>query len=134
MSAGTPNRAMWCEMRAWAHEAAVASAIGMATGYRVYRSMIVNRYVIPREGGRGPTMSTWSHWKRQSGSCPCSSRVITCRCTLDFRSLTGDTCFSPQPNLFVHTMPEKMCCHHLSGGSNAGMCEPVDGIKHYPSP
>ena len=26
------------------------------------------------------------------------------------------------------------CCHHLSGGSNAGMCEPVDGIKHYPVP
>ena len=53
MSAGTPNRAMWCEMRARAHEAAVASVIGMASGHRVYRLMIVNRYVIPREGGRG---------------------------------------------------------------------------------
>ena len=43
-----------------AQEAAEESTKGTASGQRVERSMIVNRYLWPSDGGRGPTMSTWT--------------------------------------------------------------------------
>lgn len=54
--AGTPNFVIHPDMRAFAHETAVISGIGMASGHRVYRSMIVKRYAIPSDGGSGDAM------------------------------------------------------------------------------
>ena len=54
--------------RALMQDVVVASGIGMASGHRVLLSIIVNRYLKPSEGGRGPTKST----------CMCEKRLVGC--------------------------------------------------------
>ena len=58
MSSGTLNLETHAERKAVAQEAAEESTKGTASSQRVERSMIVNSYLWPSDGGRGPTMST----------------------------------------------------------------------------
>ena len=60
MCSGTPNLETHADRKAVAQEAAEQSTKGTALGERVERSMIVNRYLWPSDGGRGPTLSTWT--------------------------------------------------------------------------
>ncbi len=54
----TPNRAIQVEHSASAQAESVMEDRGMASAHRVLRSMLVNMYVKPCEGGSEPTMST----------------------------------------------------------------------------
>ena len=67
MCPGTPNLETHAERKAVAQEAVEESTKGTASGQRVERSMIVNRYLWPSDWGRGPTMLTWMWEKRRLG-------------------------------------------------------------------
>ena len=54
---GAPNAATQCEMNACATISAACSGMGIATGQQVKRSTHVSRYVLPSDGGGGPTRS-----------------------------------------------------------------------------
>ena len=60
MRLGTPKR----EIQLFTNISTTVSAfifrIGNASGHRVFLSIIVSRYVYPREGGSGPTISMWT--------------------------------------------------------------------------
>ena len=60
MCSGTPSLETHADRNALAQEAAEESTKGTACGQRVERSMIVNRYLWPSNGMRGPTMSVWT--------------------------------------------------------------------------
>ena len=60
MCLGTPNPETHAERKAAAHEDDVASTMGTASGQRVEQSTMVKKCLWPSEGGRGPTMSTWT--------------------------------------------------------------------------
>ena len=60
MCSGTLNLETHSDGKAVAQEAAEESTKGTASGQRVEQSMIVNRYLWPSDGGRGPMMSTWT--------------------------------------------------------------------------
>ena len=60
MCSGTPNLETHADRKAVAQEAAEESTKDTASGQRVERSMIANRYLWPSDWGRGPTMSTWT--------------------------------------------------------------------------
>ena len=62
---GTPNLETQEDSRADAQAAVVAAFIGTASGHRVERSTIVNRYLNSSEEGSGPTTSTWIWEKRR---------------------------------------------------------------------
>jgi hypothetical protein len=65
MVAGTPNLETQPVKRALAQLAAVMEGSRIASGHRDVLSITVNRYVWPRENGRGPTRSTWMCAKRR---------------------------------------------------------------------
>jgi hypothetical protein len=77
MVAGTPNGDTQPAKRALAQLAAVMDVSVMASGHLEVWSMMVNRLVWTREGGSGPTRSTWMWAKRRWGTCISAS----CRCT-----------------------------------------------------
>ena len=60
MCSGMPNLETHAERKAVAQEGAEESTKGTALGQRVELSMIVNRYLWPSDGKRGPTMSMWT--------------------------------------------------------------------------
>ena len=57
---GTPNLETHADRKAVAQDAAEESTKGTASAQHVEQSMIVNRYLWPSDGGRGPMMSTWT--------------------------------------------------------------------------
>ena len=57
MVEGTPKRETQLSKNAWRTVSAEVSAMGAASGQRVVRSIIVRRYLNPRLGEKGPTMS-----------------------------------------------------------------------------
>ena len=65
---GTPNLDTQADSKAEAQASAVADFMGMASGQRVDRSTIVNKYLKSSDAGRGPTTSTWMCEKRHCGS------------------------------------------------------------------
>ena len=79
MVSGTPKRQIHPINKAWAQSAAVMAATGMASGHLEVRSMTVKMYVIPREGGRGPTRSTWMWAKRRTGTGMGAARTLVWR-------------------------------------------------------
>ena len=52
MCSGTPNLETHADRKAMAQEAAEESTKATASGQRVVRSMIVNRYLWPSDGGK----------------------------------------------------------------------------------
>jgi hypothetical protein len=58
MVASTPNLETQPAKRALAQSAAVMEGSRIASGHRDVLSITVNRYVWPRDDGRGPTRST----------------------------------------------------------------------------
>jgi hypothetical protein len=64
MVAGTTNLEIQPAKRDLAQSAAVMEGSRFASGHRDVLSIMVNRYVWPHEGGRGPTRSTWMCAKR----------------------------------------------------------------------
>jgi hypothetical protein len=59
MVAGTPNLEILLAKRDLAQSAAVMEGSGIVSGHRDVLSIMVNSYMWPHEGGRGPTRSTW---------------------------------------------------------------------------
>ena len=53
---GTPNEEIQWVMKVRATVSACTSGMGIAVGQRVKRSITVNRYRKPLDGGNGPTM------------------------------------------------------------------------------
>ena len=82
ISNGIPNRDIHV-IRALVQSSAVWSFMGMASGHRVYLSMIVNKYLFSLAVGRGPTMSKWVLVKRCDGVRNDFNGVFTCLSTLD---------------------------------------------------
>ena len=83
ISFGTPKRDIQAEINARAQELADMSDIGTASGHRVNLSTIVNKYVKPREGGSGPTMSMLMCSKRRLGTLNGVSEALTWRWTFE---------------------------------------------------
>ena len=79
---GIPNRDIHV-IRALVQSSAVWSFMGMASGHRVYLSMIVNKYLFSLDVGMGPTISTWMLVKRCDGVRNDFNGVFTCLSTLD---------------------------------------------------
>ena len=73
---GAPKRDTHCEMNAWATVSADMSGIGIASGHLVKRSTHVRRYVLPFEGGRGPTRSMWTWSNLASGVAKVPNGVL----------------------------------------------------------
>jgi hypothetical protein len=65
MVAGTPNLEIQLAKRVLAQSAVVMEGSRIASGHRDVLSIMVNRYVWPREGGRGLTRSMWMCAKRR---------------------------------------------------------------------
>ena len=64
MSVGTPKRVNHFSNSALAQESAVASDIGMASGQRVKRSTIVNKYDVPYKTGSDQASRHTTRWVR----------------------------------------------------------------------
>ena len=79
---GTPNLAIQPRTKALATDSAVMSIRGNASGQCVNLSMHVRRYLYPWEGGRGPTISTWTTSKRASGGLKDNIVAVVCLVTL----------------------------------------------------
>ena len=82
MMSGTPKRATHSSSSTLAHVAADVSATGYASGHRVDRSTMVNRCVVPRAAGSGPTRSTWRWENRRCGTAMGCGSTWTCLVTL----------------------------------------------------
>ena len=80
---GEPKRAIQPLTNASATVSAVMFVMGMASGQRVKRSTQVRRYLKPREGGSGPTISTCTMSKRASGVENVARGVTVCLWILD---------------------------------------------------
>ncbi len=78
MVSGTPKRETQTSHRAFAQEEADVPANGTASAQREVLSMIVKIYVLPAEGGRGPTRSRCTCWNRLEGM----AKVDGGRCTV----------------------------------------------------
>jgi hypothetical protein len=81
---GRPKREIQWEQRASAQAEAVVEERGMASAQRVVQSMRVRMCVLPCEGGRGPTMSTWTREKRREGIGMGTGEVCVWRCIFAF--------------------------------------------------
>ena len=68
---GVPKRAIQSLRRARARVRADVSETGIASGHRVNRSMMVNRWVNPRQEESGPTTSTWMYLNFFFGAVNC---------------------------------------------------------------
>ena len=80
---GTPNLDIHMS-KALQHVDVIISFIGIASGQRVNRSIIVNIYCFSWDLGNGPKMSTWILSNLLVGVLNVFSGAFICICTLDF--------------------------------------------------
>ena len=59
IESGTPCLAIQDNMRAFIIDSVRMSCKGIASGYLLYLSITVSRYVYPLLSGKGPTRSMW---------------------------------------------------------------------------
>ena len=78
-----PKRAIQCRRKPLMHVSVLHPAMGIASAHQVYRSTIVQRYVMDSDAGIGPTMSTWRVPKRWSDRVRGCRGAWICRCILE---------------------------------------------------
>ena len=124
---GTPKRETQWSRNAWRTVSAVVFASGTASGQRVVRSIIVNKYLNPRSGEKGPTMSTWTCVKRVSGTG--IGRTWGLRVPRGFASQTSLALSGPPEGVATHTAPGVGPGNDGLSGPSGGMGEVVDGVE-----